>query len=1109
MFFHKILFQMKHVWLKFRLKLCGDKRKREQLLIDSVLLMKSWYTRFGTEMGAGKNLATAVAELANQIEHFPRALDSFSESERFNAPLRGIGSPNGIMVTMYKDRSHKHAKSIVYAGTTGDTTLNRKVFASIYALALASQAEPTLVSINGGFINLGGGADNGPIEGKSSLLDAVLGPAGLTEPAPGAPSLGMTVEESMLMVADFLNEVRGETGLVQVHEWEADTADQFEIKLREVSSGTAKAEQYLESSSDHKQNAGALHAVPLFVRARDGSLSPLQIKTPLTVLGLDEVYKLMQDIRREHMNALLEAGEKRKAFALNALREQERAIKYWGNLTPKERHAICLANPFVLIEYYYNFKLGIVQQLPSPKQIPTEEYEANHRPQIMQDAKNYYERFNALCEKLKSINAPGGKADVLSLKFLLDAMIRCAPLQFERQGIQNTYTRWVKHTSISVWAAIRRHAVEKNFDFGMLAADNVLYSTEIQGNNLLIKPYVLVDMNDYIARIGAGVSLVNVCPAGRMSTLAASVVADQEHKVKDLSSLYGQFRGWLGQSLGRDLELPHEMKVMGDELKDNFEHIVFVYTMLQIAKKHAMKGAIIKASELIASIRSSDLTIVYFWGAAIEIYKYFDDLAMYHKFTDMKSGELSADKKLSIAVNVLVSKLKAASLNLDEIKNGISANPSTDIMKNYAEAMRLLQVRSIPIGQEAKEYIAQLGLKDGDRGHFVDSLIAGENLNKLESQEFKLSDVHMRKAAWAIGGLSSIELLGLANRIVGHAQDLGEGPCRTTELSDGTFNEINGDMKELLLDAPDCADEISGLSKWLASALPQNIDVWGIFTAKNHLFALAEVIADEAQNKALRASEILGSDIYGVIIPANIILLWKRGYASALNLILKTGARKAANLGNFAVRDLSNTCPVTNGVVRAESAGANSVKVMLQGHEVAIVDGLDAQQKSDVIDACNGHGRLGTPTNAHTTVFDRIKEIKLIKSGKKGDPTQTFYKNREALIALCAMMGVPGIKHMHDPVKAPLKRIDKIYEIPITKFMNAGDLLKNIHHDSGKDRTVHNYHAAKPFVVDAFILSDSDLDELKKTDAFQSLFGQLKDEEANKVLRELMKKHSH
>src|SRR5205807_1958604 len=60
----------------------------------------------------------------NRGQRKPRALTHFSDEEAFDAPLRGVGSPNGISVTVYHADHVTAPVRIAYAGLTGDRTLN-------------------------------------------------------------------------------------------------------------------------------------------------------------------------------------------------------------------------------------------------------------------------------------------------------------------------------------------------------------------------------------------------------------------------------------------------------------------------------------------------------------------------------------------------------------------------------------------------------------------------------------------------------------------------------------------------------------------------------------------------------------------------------------------------------------------------------------------------------------------------------------------------------------------------------------------------------------------------------------------------------------------------
>lgn len=187
----------------------------------------------------------------------------------------------------------------------------------------------------------------------------------------------------------------------------------------------------------------------------------------------------------------------------------------------------------------------------------------------------------------------------------------------------------------------------------------------------------------------------------------------------------------------------------------------------------------------------------------------------------------------------------------------------------------------------------------------------------------------------------------------------------------------------------------------------QFIDAWGIASVKSRLHALSEIVAQAASEEAALAAATYKEDILSVIVPIAFEMRWHRGYAVALERMLKiSGPQK--HVRDFLCEEVAGAS-VTEGVLSARHTSEGRVLVLLDEHPALIVDDLEPQEREDLIESVNLHGRLGVPSRGGLSLKDRIGEIPVRSAASFEDEmAAALYQNREVLAPLVARLGMPG-----------------------------------------------------------------------------------------------------
>jgi hypothetical protein len=713
----------------------GDRQEALAVLLE--------YAAIAQLVGPDESSIRVLRRWAEHQESRPRALTTMSDEQAHYAPLRGVGSPHGVTLTIYDEPASTTPVRMSCAGTTGDTTLNSQVFTSLFAAALACDSEPTFITSGGSTLSLKSRDRGSASYPSQSILSVVIGPGGPVEPSSGTPSLGMNAEQAMWLASDMFQRFQDSTGLVQVMHWQTADAHQFEHRITRALKMGDGPPRVVKSDARHSEGASVVHVIPLLHRDAKGAVVPIEIELPYRLLGPERVFRMLSDARQTYMQRLIAEGRRRQLYAEDVHRKQDEKIREWASRTEASKREACRRIPTFTITGQFHFVLGISVPLDSPEQIARRDFEESMRPKIRDQAKEWAERFEDLCGRLEDLNKTGGKADILTFKLLVDSMIRQAPIAIAHRNFQSEYERWVKLSSIPVWAAIAEWAKSRRLSPETLAADNIVFNARLEGNrkSVLIQPWVVVDLHDSAVYVNCREGLMEVFPAGKTPTLADTLIPDPENGITDLRSLHDRFCSWAVDSI----QLLNERERREDDVRSKIlgDHMVGAVVQLRRAKRLLFKGDARQAIECIEAIRSADLAPIYFWGAVAHQYRFLGNYRYLGGIDGLRREE-RIERRVSVAIGTLIEFLK------------LESKFSVNQMLPAPAAGR----HSVPVDGEAQEFLRQMQARDES---FVQGLLRDKpKIWELERQSLHLSSDYEERVSAAISALSSLELLRLA-----------------------------------------------------------------------------------------------------------------------------------------------------------------------------------------------------------------------------------------------------------------------------------------------------------------------------------------------------------
>jgi hypothetical protein len=694
----------------------------------------------------GNDAAGVLRHWTSLFGRQPRSLFRLTNEEADSAPIRGIGSPNGASITMYYSAGDQYPTRICAAGTTPDPTLNSHLFSSLFATALACDTEPTLITTVGAVLSLK--ASNVHYGGIAApLLAAALGPGGPIEPGKDTPFLGMSASESVLLVSDVFERFQNITGLIKVMTWDfADPAEIDEWAVHAIENGEPDGQQ-IHSDPSLSEGSTVIHFMPLLHRGPNGRAIPAEVRIPYRVLGGHQIFELLLAARSIYMKRLIEDGRRREAMAWQTHKEHQQASTRWLELSDAERAAECQRWPTITITGQYDFRLGLVVPLRESRQVSRREYEEEIRPAIIRDAKEFAMQFSELCKKLEAMNAEGGRAEILTFKLLVDSVIRSAPLPIPSEEISTLYNSWGERCRPAIWAAVEAFARSLGYPPELLAADNVVFNARLESSSqeVVIQPWLVVDLHDFILHVEAMSGTLRVFPAGKTPGLRDFIIDDEERGVANPRALHACFEEWVKQTSGVEQmraqsNTNHAKGVASSRIRDIVE--------FNRGRRLLFDGHIDEALSCFEGVRGSDLAPVYFWGAVAHQYRFLKSapvaprrstlLDRFWVAQDFMTGNIPV--RLTGHDNLLIGAI-------DMVKNALR-NPDQD------------RARIVPQGMA---YLEQLRGRDAQ---FVSELLTkGANIPQIEANSLKLSHDEERELHAVSAAINAIELLDFAEQL--------------------------------------------------------------------------------------------------------------------------------------------------------------------------------------------------------------------------------------------------------------------------------------------------------------------------------------------------------
>lgn len=287
----------------------------------------------------------------------------------------------------------------------------------------------------------------------------------------------------------------------------------------------------------------------------------------------------------------------------------------------------------------------------------------------------------------------------------------------------------------------------------------------------------------------------------------------------------------------------------------------------------------------------------------------------------------------------------------------------------------------------------------------------------------------------------------------------------------------------------------------------QFVDTWGIASVKSRLHALSEIVAQAASEEAALATAIYKEDILSVIVPIAFEMRWHRGYAAALERILKI-SRPQSRVRDFACEEVPGGCSVTEGILSAQHDREGRVLILLNESPALFVNDLKSEEQENLIESVNLHGRLGVPSKGGLSIKERIGEIPVRSAATLEDEmAASLFQNREVLAALVARLGMPGSEWLlteEEQFKDLPRDSDKVSQ---PSRRPARDVRSDLTISTGV--STEEVLDARQAVDELSAVSNrTELMELLKSEAVRELFGDLVDTNPEYVL-EMLKSLSH
>jgi len=564
----------------------------------------------------GNSAANSVAAASlrrwwERVAVKPPAFEFVTEAQALDAPVRGVGSPNGVAITTVYKGSRVPIR-LVSAGRTPDELVNSWLDDAIFATALACNAEPTILSTAGSVLTLSGKEGPSQADEAEPVVSAVLGPSGLVEPTGKAPSLGLSFEQSLSLVAEVFRRLETSSGLVRAETWDARDGEALDAA---VQAALANPEVQDVRSDPKMLSVGAvLHATPFTDRSPDGQVTPISISIPYQLLGAQRLFGVLRAARTVSLDGLTRDAKHRESVARRAKEDHQQAMDEWQARGAEGQQEECRRRPEVTVTHRYDFRLGRHVRLPQSLKVARRTYEEEYRPQIVRGATEFEQRFHELVASLDAIAVPGGRADMLTLKLLVDSAIRGASLPLAAAGFQKDFERWSAIAAPTIWAHVMAWCAERGYPLEELAAPNVVFNVRLdwRKSQLILEPWALVDLQNYVIEVDPLAGRLRICMGSRPASVEDTVLSNERFGRLDALGLHTLFDSWLERHpYPLTIATSHEGLIPAEML--NGEHrtpILFAF-----ARTLFLAGKWEDARRLVLQIRNEDRPEIYFLGA--------------------------------------------------------------------------------------------------------------------------------------------------------------------------------------------------------------------------------------------------------------------------------------------------------------------------------------------------------------------------------------------------------------------------------------------------------------------------------------------------------------
>lgn len=745
-----------------------EAHSQDRRLVLPILLE---FAAIAQTLGPSEYSSTTLQRWIHNVRAKPRTLaDLLADAhieEAWSSPIRGIGSPHGISVTPYREGFRATPVRIAYAGITADRTLNAQVFAGLFSAGLASDCRRSFLTPVGGLLRLDDG-ESSHDQVPRLFASLTLGGRPL-EPETGVSPIGMPAFDAFQLVNELFERFKACTGLVSVMHWGVDDADALEQRIRDALKSGEDSTR-LSSDPSHSEGNSVIHVMPLLHRNEGGSVEPIRIPVPYSVLNPALALKLTRSARQSYMAQLIANCRRREAMASDAYKEHDKLVGEWEGLKLEQKEARCRVRPTIQITESYNFELGIVERIDPPRSMPLAEYENVVRPQLRDSAKKFASQFEEMCGTLAKLNRSDGPADQLTFKFLVDAALRQDPVLMAGEEFQADYGTWIKHATAPAWALVDDWATRRGYPIEMMAADNVLFNSEFDEAEPIvwILPHVMIDLHDFEILIDRPTGTMYALPAGRSKSIRDKLIAHPDQGITSPEMLHDKFREWIASRLEALPAHPQSQQHLRRELLSDKRFSGLVY--LEQGKRMLWRGEWERSIAAFAKARPSDLAPVYFWGAVAHQCRFL------HQTHQEPIAAVNMDK--SERPFLLIN--KALKLLMDSGTSALSATASPGLWSRRLEVgirngqNERAAARPVPsvtaVDRDAKQYWNQLLARDPV---FVKEVSKPDaTIDAIEDASVKLTPAEREKRNAALHALMALDFLELAEQMKAAARSL-------------------------------------------------------------------------------------------------------------------------------------------------------------------------------------------------------------------------------------------------------------------------------------------------------------------------------------------------